>query len=300
MIEKELKYFDLLKNDVAYKFTAKYSASKDVLEWSGDTIALFQEDLLDETRGTVSEKWFYTYFKNKTTKLPRIDMLNLLSVYCGYNNWETYKYKHKEINPSLSKKNNFSKILISLFSITVVIILIFTFKVKKNNFEFCFIDDDKKEIISHTNLNIKILKKGESPIHLKTNNFGCFKYETEESSIRFIVSSPYYKTDTIVRNINNNYDDLISIQTDYHALMMNYLAKGKKQDWKKLRAELEDLIANDAKIYRVFPKSIDIVFYSKDEFINKLTLPTNDLKNIEILNKSYSKGKIIGLKFIIK
>src|SRR5690606_36144211 len=38
---------------------------------------------------------FYTYFKNSpVTKLPRIDMLNILSVYAGYVSWYDFKKNH--------------------------------------------------------------------------------------------------------------------------------------------------------------------------------------------------------------
>ena len=55
---------------------------------------MFQEDLFQEVKGKVSEKWFYTYFKNDAPKLPRIDMLNLLSSYVGFENWYAFKSAH--------------------------------------------------------------------------------------------------------------------------------------------------------------------------------------------------------------
>lgn len=300
LTENELIYFELLKKDVVQTFTESHSITKDVLEWKGDIIILFQEDLLHKVKGSVSEKWFYTYFKNSPKKLPRIDMLNLLSVYCGYNNWETYKAGNTLNKFKPTKKRYLIRILAITLLLVTSLIALKVLSGNINSFQFCFVDDDKKEIITHTRLDIKILKENESPIYLKTNNQGCFNYNTNESSIQFVVSSPYYKTDTIIRNIANNYNEQIAIRTDYYALMMHYLASEKKQDWKKLRDELNDIIAEDAKIYRVFPNSVDIIFYSKKEFINKLTLPTNDLKNLQILNKQYSKEKIIALKFMIK
>ncbi|WP_068597125.1 hypothetical protein ACF3NR_07605 [Vaginella massiliensis] len=93
--DKEI--FDLLKDSVARKFLQENSAqSNDVTHWRGVDITTFQEDLLDKTKSTVSEKWFYTYFKSEFKKLPRIDMLNLLAQYCGYRNWAQYVHK-KEV-----------------------------------------------------------------------------------------------------------------------------------------------------------------------------------------------------------
>ena len=36
----------------------------------------------DIVNGRISEKWFYTHIKSNSGKLPRIDMLNILSEYC--------------------------------------------------------------------------------------------------------------------------------------------------------------------------------------------------------------------------
>jgi hypothetical protein len=51
-------------------------------------IIYFQEDLRKKAKGNISEKSFYTYFKTvPSSKLPRIDMLNLLAIYAGYQTW---------------------------------------------------------------------------------------------------------------------------------------------------------------------------------------------------------------------
>lgn len=93
--DKEI--FDLLKDSIARKFLQENAAqSSDMTDWRGVDITTFQEDLLDKTKATVSEKWFYTYFKSDFKKLPRIDMLNLLAQYCGYRNWAQYVHK-KEV-----------------------------------------------------------------------------------------------------------------------------------------------------------------------------------------------------------
>lgn len=67
----------------------------DISKWKGIDIIYFQEDLRKKAKGNISEKSFYTYFKNSpVTKLPRIDMLNLLSIYAGYDSWYEFKKQH--------------------------------------------------------------------------------------------------------------------------------------------------------------------------------------------------------------
>ena len=87
----DIEIFEILKKSIAERFLEENSAqSTDVSKWKGQEIVVFQEDLFKKTKSTVSEKWFYTYFKSDFKKLPRIDMLNLLAQYCGYKNWPHY------------------------------------------------------------------------------------------------------------------------------------------------------------------------------------------------------------------
>ncbi|WP_313384935.1 hypothetical protein [Chishuiella sp.] len=84
----DIEIFEVLKKSIVDRFFEENSAqSANISDWKGQEITSFQEDLFNKTKSTVSEKWFYTYFKSDFKKLPRIDMLNLLAQYCGYRNW---------------------------------------------------------------------------------------------------------------------------------------------------------------------------------------------------------------------
>lgn len=93
----DIEIFEILKKSIADRFLEENSAqSSDISKWKGQEIVVFQEDLFNKTKSTVSEKWFYTYFKSDFKKLPRIDMLNLLSQYCGYKSWAHF-LRQKEV-----------------------------------------------------------------------------------------------------------------------------------------------------------------------------------------------------------
>jgi hypothetical protein len=93
----DIEIFEILKKSIAERFLEENSAqSTDLSQWKGQEIVVFQDDLFNKTKSTVSEKWFYTYFKSDFKKLPRIDMLNLLSQYCGYKSWAHF-LRQKEI-----------------------------------------------------------------------------------------------------------------------------------------------------------------------------------------------------------
>lgn len=96
MTDLDLLHFEQLKKDVQAQYLKEHTPSYDeISKWKGIDIIYFQEDLRKKAKGNISEKSFYTYFKNSpVTKLPRIDMLNLLSFYAGYDSWYGFKKQH--------------------------------------------------------------------------------------------------------------------------------------------------------------------------------------------------------------
>ena len=96
MTDLDLLHFEQLKKDVQAQYLKEYTPSyDDISKWKGIDIIYFQEDLRKKAKGNISEKSFYTYFKTSpVTKLPRIDMLNLLSIYAGYDSWYEFKKQH--------------------------------------------------------------------------------------------------------------------------------------------------------------------------------------------------------------
>ncbi|SHE75637.1 hypothetical protein [Chryseobacterium vrystaatense] len=96
MTDLDLLHFEQLKKDVQTQYLKETTPSHDdISKWKGIDIIYFQEDLRKKAKGNISEKSFYTYFKTSpVTKLPRIDMLNLLSIYAGYTSWYDFKKQH--------------------------------------------------------------------------------------------------------------------------------------------------------------------------------------------------------------
>ena len=96
MTDLDLLHFEQLKKDVQAQYLKEHTPSyDDISKWKGIDIIYFQEDLRKKAKGNISEKSFYTYFKSSpVTKLPRIDMLNLLSIYAGYESWYEFKKQH--------------------------------------------------------------------------------------------------------------------------------------------------------------------------------------------------------------
>lgn len=113
MRDIENLYFEQLKKHIQAQYLKNHTPSFDeISKWKGIDIIYFQEDLRKIAKGNISEKSFYTYFKTSdNVKVPRIDMLNILSVYVGYDSWNDFKRKNEifqedkeQIESSLEKE----------------------------------------------------------------------------------------------------------------------------------------------------------------------------------------------------
>ncbi len=111
MTDLDLLHFEQLKKEVQGQYLKEYTPSQDdISKWKGIDIIYFQEDLRKKAKGNISEKSFYTYFKTSpVTKLPRIDMLNLLSIYAGYDSWYEFKKQHLFAGELLQENENFDE-----------------------------------------------------------------------------------------------------------------------------------------------------------------------------------------------
>lgn len=105
MSNLELLHFEQLKDKVQAQYLKNHTPSHDeISKWKGIDIIYFQEDLRKIAKGNISEKTFYTYFKTSpVTKIPRIDMLNILSIYAGYVSWYDFKKQNLFENETLNE-----------------------------------------------------------------------------------------------------------------------------------------------------------------------------------------------------
>ena len=303
MSEQELIYFEILKKEVVKTLQNSHSVDSDIKNWKGQEIIYLQDDLSDKVNGRISEKWFYTHIKSDSGKLPRIDMLNILSEYTGHQNWNNLKSKFpqaksKKKSSLISKKMLIGLIIgLSLISGKVINDKFFP---ADNVYKFCFVDADLKTPITNSPIWIVWMVDSESPMVSKCDSMGCFQFTTQKEKIQFIVRSPYYKPDTITRVLYDKKirEEQVQLKTNDYALMIHMFSKSKVKNWRKRRSQLNQMLADNAKIYQVSDDGkTGMEIYNKKDFINKLTTPLRSLKNIEIIETIYSGDKISILRF---
>ncbi|WP_332032911.1 hypothetical protein [Kaistella sp.] len=382
MSDLDLLHFEQLKSEVQSQYLKDHSPSFDeISKWKGIDIIYFQEDLRKKAKGNISEKSFYTYFKNyPVTKLPRIDMLNILSVYAGYVSWYDFKKNHlfadeilkdyeelqdseidelekevektpilepdpekeeipqisipKETNlveeKSILQKNNIDNqpneikkeelstydisenkstfslvkkyIWLGISAILAILAGLLGFKdeIFSKKYYYSFIDADRNSKIN-AELQVQILKENETPILYVAKPNEPFVYTTKSKSLTMVVSSPFYRTDTIQRNLETAPEaENIELKPNDYAIMLFYYSKSLK-DLKKKRVSLNYLISDHALIYQVFDNQFyGVETMDKQRYINLVTLPSTSLEKLEVIDtQTDNSGKIVMIKFKI-
>lgn len=383
MADLDLLHFEQLKAEVQAEYLKNHHPSYDeISKWKGIDIIYFQEDLRKKAKGNISEKSFYTYFKTvPSSKLPRIDMLNLLAIYSGYQSWYDFKKNHlfaneiisdhekpseiliadeekleistekpteitfstpekaipsiektttAEIQPVLeetktsvatssSSQRIFKNPLISLIKqyfwlissvvlMTMVLILVFWQRIFATDYKFTFIDADRNTKIKDI-IEIRVLKENETPIRyiinsgkdIEDDDLGVFRFPTQSKTLAMEVNSPFYRKDTIYRNLDPaRTNETIELEPDVYAQALYYYSTN---DISKKREELDKIISNNALIYQVFDnETYGVETLDKQKYIGLVTTPTTSLKNFKMIETKVSPEtkKIILIKFKIQ
>ena len=383
MADLDLLHFEQLKAEVQAEYLKNHHPSYDeISKWKGIDIIYFQEDLRKKAKGNISEKSFYTYFKTvPSSKLPRIDMLNLLAIYAGYQSWYDFKKNHLFANEFISENEKPSEIIIadeekleistekpteitfstpekaipsiektttaeiqpvleetktsvatssssqrifknplislikqyfwlisSVVLMTMVLILVFWQRIFATDYKFTFIDADRNTKIKDI-IEIRVLKENETPIRYIINSgkdiddddVGVFRFPTQSKTLVMEVNSPFYRKDTIYRNLDPaRTNETIELEPDVYAQALYYYSTN---DISKKREELDKIISNNALIYQVFDnETYGVETLDKQKYIGLVTTPTTSLKNFKMIETKVSPEtkKIILIKFKIQ
>lgn len=275
----------------------------DISLWKGQDISNFQEEMRIRVNGQISEKWFYMHMKSSTGKLPRVDVLDLLSRYAGYQGWNEFKYQQGDQKDLATVTNSGNRmfILVPLLMLAVMGLFYGMFQwFNTREYRIRFYDASTLLPILETPIEVVLLDDQETPVTLFSDSTGELSFETKQSFVRLIVRSPYYSSDTIQRILKKFRNlEQVPLKPNDYALMMRYLSQPGNRGWQERRARLDSLIAADALIYRVHGTS-GIELVEKEDFIDFLSIPSASLKQLEILEILDDKRNIRILRYRIK
>jgi len=295
MTEASLKHFKTLKENVRRYADEHLGIRKAFKDWSLNDIRNFQVDLEEKCKSTLSEKWFYTHLKNEGEKLPRIDVLNLLSAYCGYKNWDDFVFQaHVPSAEKPVQKNRRPANTLALLTVALLILagsLAFIFWPQAQYKVLRLSDAYTRKPVPLGNVNMWF-KKGQ-------NLSAAQKIRVPLLGDTLYINGAYYKAQKVFLGLAA---DTLSVRLypDDYALMLNYFSRSTTQNWQKRQEQLMEAIHPDAKIFQSHPQYEGIELLNRDEFIDRLILPVNSLKNLEIQDIVYQNEKIYRLRFVQK
>ena len=239
--------------------------------------------------------------KVSNPSLPRIDTLNMLSRYVGYENWSDFRFKNSGSFSGIADLKRRSRMYILILSLVLfTIVSIFILRMTNiHNYQFTFIDSDTGDPILNSRIKADIFLNNESVVSY-TSDKARISIKTDQEKIRVIIRAPYYLTDTVVRVLNkSNRVQKINMSVDTYALLIHYFSRTDVTGWNERRSQLDRIFSEDALIYQLPGKGdvLGMEIYNKHEFIDKLTMPSSVLRRLEILDCRYRDGKIILLRF---
>ena len=277
--------------------------SADITDWKGQDIIEFQEELRQKVKDQISEKWFYTHIKSNNQTLPRIDILNMLSRYCGYLNWDDFVYRQGKTQDNLIKVNSANRYFVFVPLIVIGILLLFLafYRISSyREYHFGFFDSVTKQPILGSKTEMIILSEKESPQSYLSDENGQIVIKTATRSLKMVIKTPYYKPDTIKRILRTfDKNQIISLQPDEYSRLIKYMTEMNVNDWTRRQALLDSIFDDETMIYKIGAgkQEIGIELLNKKEFINMLSLPSFGLRNLEILETKMRKDKIYILRF---
>lgn len=254
------------------------------------------DDVEKATKQRISEKWVYTHLKPELNeKLPRKDMLDILANYCRVNSWDAFV--HSLSQTTVLKKAKFNRLKQWVFPLVSLVAIIGFFL-----WNFMQIEDSKK--IKQENILMKDFYTGEEikdpSLHLFVKKNGVLepldstKNKALKPETEIVVESPFYLEAKVKKE---NKSTSIVLKPNDYAMMLKAFIQSDIKDWEARKEQLNTILSDDLEALIHLQDNLGIEYMNKEEFSEKLTLPTKVIKQWQILSlKQDSLQKITKIR----
>jgi len=89
----------------------------------------------------------------------------------------------------------------------------------------------------------------------------------------------------------------LEVFPDDYALMLSFFSRSDASNLEQRRAQLLEVIHPEARIFESHPAFDGLELLNREEFIDRLILPLNSLKNLEVQHIEYRDEQIYRLQF---
>lgn len=300
-MRQPIELFHNLKQEVLLTYQKHYPY------FEGDWKTFSSQDIqnligLIETgvKQTVSEKWIYTHLKPETNeKLPRKDMLDILSQWVGYSGWDEYVFKHKatETTTTPKAKNSTKRRMFWIGGTVILGVAIWFYVVNGSNTTQTI---EVKNAFTNAPINSEEVKavvvenEVETPVTIVDSKL---QLPSEKDSATIVLKSPYYKDKTIV--VHKEANAPIVLQPDDYPMMLKGFMKSDIKDWQTRKEQLQMILADDLEVIVLLKDNLGAEYFNKQEFSERLIVPSVALKKMKVVDiQSNADNKIHFIRII--
>lgn len=286
----QLTAFYELKERVLLRYREVYPYAS--TEWktvSSKDIQQLIDDIEQATRQRVSEKWMYTHLKPaENEKLPRRDMLDILSAYCRFDSWDAFVHTvhtAEEVVTVTKQTPTKRRLLLLLGGILLGGGLLFYWKLQQPKGIAAFNKQEKvkvKDFYTQEDINdstIQLFVKEKNT--LKPLNINDIPATVLEKKSELIVESPFYSEAIVAIKEETK---TIVLKPDDHAMMLKAFMQSDIKDWETRKVQLNTILSPDLEVLIHLQNGLGIEYMNKEEFTQKLTIPTQAIKRWQVLS----------------
>lgn len=260
--------------------------------FSSQDILNLIDDVQLKTKQSVSEKWIYTHLKPETNeKLPRKDMLDILSVYVGKSGWDEFRFKDKVGNHKTNNDKNVSiKPISKLFfviGILVIVFIVWKFSVNQNQ-KIELQNSFTKDSVAKDEVKAFVVEDSvEKPIDLESQTLNL------EKGTKVVIKSPFYKQKQITI-LSNEPVSRVELNPNDYAMMLKAFMKSDIKDWQTRKEQLNKILSDNLEVMVMLQDNLGAEYFNKTEFSLKVILPSAALKKMKIVELKQEKDNKIS------
>jgi hypothetical protein len=269
--------------------------------FSSQDILNLIDDIQLKTKQTVSEKWMYTHLKPETNqKLPRKDMLDILSVYVGKSGWDEFVFNNN-VNKNDNSNNNNNKNVGFGFSKKFGIWMLFFGSLSIGFFIWKFASKEEQKLEFQNSFTKDSIAKEEVKAYVVEDtvekqidiNSSTFKID---KATKLVLKSPFYKPKEITI-LPNEPITRVELNPNDYAMMLKAFMKSDIKDWQTRKEQLNKILSDNLEVMVMLQNNLGAEYFNKQEFSQKVILPTASLKKLKIVElKQENDNKISFLR----
>lgn len=302
----EIVVFNELKKSVLEHYKKRYPYfNGDWKNFSSQDILNLIEAVFEVTKSSVSEKWIYTHLKPEINeKLPRKDMLNIFSKYVGKSSWDEFKFSFKEVekieinekvivNEKIAKPKK--RVIFGFILLVFSCIVFWRLTKKEANTQIIDLKEQfSNDTIASDNTKVYVVEdKIEKEIPIEKS-----KIEVNKNA-QVVIKSPFYKEKKIDLTQTPNVDKVSLQPNDYTNILQGFI-KSDIKDWQTRKNQLEKILHDNLEVIVMLKNNLGAEYFNKEEFSQKLIIPTASLKKMKIVEVTNDSNNQITFIRIIQ